>query len=81
MRPLSANNLRVIENSNQPFGLRAHTVRPYTVIVISRFDFTKLISLAGYIRQGREDIGLGEYGLAWFYRYEKRIAQGKRRNF
>ena len=29
VRPLSANNLRVIENSNQPFGLRAHTVRPY----------------------------------------------------
>ena len=27
----------------------------------------------GFIRMGREDIGLGEFGLDWFYRYEKRL--------
>ncbi len=27
----------------------------------------------GFIRLGREDIGLGEFGLDWFYRYEKRL--------
>ena len=27
----------------------------------------------GFVRMGREDIGLGEFGLDWFYRYEKRL--------
>ena len=27
----------------------------------------------GFARMGREDIGLGEFGLDWFYRYEKRL--------
>ena len=29
VRPLSTSYLRVIENTILPFGLRAHTVRPY----------------------------------------------------
>ena len=45
VRPLSANDLRAIESVNQPFGLRAHTVRPYTDFAIFRIDFTKLISV------------------------------------
>ena len=28
---------------------------------------------SGFIRLGREDIGLGEFGLDWFYLYEKRL--------
>lgn len=28
---------------------------------------------SGFIRIGKEDIGLGEFGLDWFYLYEKRI--------
>lgn len=28
---------------------------------------------SGFIRLGKEDIGLGEYGLPWFYLYEKRL--------
>ena len=28
---------------------------------------------SGFIRIGREDIGLGEFGLDWFYLYEKRL--------
>ncbi|MBD5162552.1 MAG: GNAT family N-acetyltransferase [Oscillibacter sp.] len=27
----------------------------------------------GFVRIGKEDIGLGEFGLDWFYLYEKRI--------
>ena len=27
----------------------------------------------GIARMGREDVGLGEFGLDWFYRYEKRL--------
>ena len=27
----------------------------------------------GFARMGKEDIGLGEFGLDWFYRYEKRL--------
>lgn len=27
----------------------------------------------GFVRTGKEDIGLGEFGLDWFYLYEKRI--------
>lgn len=29
----------------------------------------------GFSRLGREDLGLGEYGLDWFYRYEKRLGE------
>lgn len=29
----------------------------------------------GFLRLGREDIGLGEFGLDWFYLYEKRLGQ------
>ena len=28
---------------------------------------------SGYVRLGKEDIGLGEFGLDWFYLYEKRL--------
>lgn len=28
---------------------------------------------SGFTRLGKEDIGLGEFGLDWFYRYEKRL--------
>ncbi len=28
---------------------------------------------SGFIRVGREDTGLSEFGLDWFYRYEKRL--------
>lgn len=28
---------------------------------------------SGFVRRGREDIGLGVFGLDWFYRYEKRL--------
>lgn len=28
---------------------------------------------SGFVRLGREDIGLGEFGLDWFYLYEKRL--------
>ena len=27
----------------------------------------------GFARMGREDVGLGEFGLDWFYLYEKRL--------
>lgn len=27
----------------------------------------------GFVRVGKEDIGLSEFGLDWFYRYEKRL--------
>jgi len=27
----------------------------------------------GFVRLGKEDIGLGEFGLEWFYLYEKRL--------
>ena len=27
----------------------------------------------GFVRVGKEDIGLGEFGLDWFYLYEKRL--------
>ena len=27
----------------------------------------------GFIRLGKEDIGLGEFGLPWFYLYERRL--------
>ena len=27
----------------------------------------------GFVRMGKEDIGLGEFGLDWFYLYEKRL--------
>ena len=27
----------------------------------------------GFVRMGREDIGLGEFGLDWFYLYEKQL--------
>lgn len=30
---------------------------------------------SGFLRLGREDIGLGEFGLDWFYLYEKQLSQ------
>ena len=27
----------------------------------------------GFVRRGREDVGLGEFGLEWFFLYEKRL--------
>ena len=29
----------------------------------------------GFVRIGKEDIGLGEFGLDWFYLYEKRLKE------